>query len=273
MALTTPQLRAEYAPACAPQGDIFLPAWTALDSILRLYAYAPRSHDTGFYVCRPITGGKGHSLHSYGPGGTITFWNGLQRSTGLALDLNWQLNPYSGSGQNRLITDMPPAMVGDILTIRTNSNAQVFGWGGNYRTIKDPMHYEIVCRKRDLLSGINPKTVKGYTPAVTPGPPRVLKTGMEGGDVQLAQLMYNMVLWAFHWREDWDHNGQGLTDDGQYGPKTQKAMQGWERWFRDRQLRTGKTDGLLTPDGYLTVPSWHALEFDVNQAKKYLGVR
>ncbi len=42
-----------------------------------------------------------------------------------------------------LDTDMPMAMVNDVLAIKTKSGKTVFGWGGHYRNHKDAMHFEI----------------------------------------------------------------------------------------------------------------------------------
>lgn len=84
--------------------------------------------------CRKITGGTGYSLHAYG----------------IALDICWNTNPYGPV----LKTDMPPAMVDEILAIRTNNGQQVWGWGGNYRGNKDAMHFEIVCTPGDIRTGI-----------------------------------------------------------------------------------------------------------------------
>lgn len=36
---------------------------------------------------------------------------------------------------------------------------RVWGWGGNHRTVKDAMHYEIVCTPEDLAGGIDWDTV------------------------------------------------------------------------------------------------------------------
>lgn len=54
-------------------------------------------------------------------------------------------------------------MVDEIVAIRTKSDAPVWGWGGFYRTIKDTMHYEIVCTPADLATGIvNAPTSGGF---------------------------------------------------------------------------------------------------------------
>lgn len=149
-ALTTSQLRAAWGPPCGFGSTRFTfwtgvtvtvdkriaPACKALDDTFKKWGYRPTLPDCGAYVCRQITGGSGYSLHAYG----------------IAIDINWQDNPYSAA--NRTVTDMPPAMVAAIETIRTTNGKPVWGWGGHYRTIKDPMHYEIVCTPADLATGI-----------------------------------------------------------------------------------------------------------------------
>ena len=117
----------------------------ALNECLKAHGYRTRASDTGALVCREKVGGGGTSNHSF-----VT-----------ALDLNWNSNPYG----RRLRTDMPMAMVRDILAIRTTSGAQVWGWGGLWSGNKDPMHYEIVATPRDIATGIR----RGTT-LVTPKP-------------------------------------------------------------------------------------------------------
>ena len=149
MTLTTTQLRAAWAPACKLQhprtitlnGDgrvtvdgRVVDAVLALNDVLKQYSYRTRRGDTGAYNCRKITGGTGYSLHAYGT----------------AIDINWGTNPYG----RRLITDMPPAMVDEILAIRTRNGKQVWRWGGHYTTNRDAMHYEIVCTPADLATGV-----------------------------------------------------------------------------------------------------------------------
>lgn len=150
MALTTSQLRAAWSPACQDKGDPYRAAYAALDAAFEAHDYRPRAGVTGAYNCRSITGGSGYSLHAYGPAKPYAFWTGVKIATSLAVDINWDKNPYGP----RLVTDMPRAMIDDILAIRTNSGAQVWGWGGNYRGNKDAMHFEIVCTPADLATGI-----------------------------------------------------------------------------------------------------------------------
>lgn len=126
-----------------------VPAVLALNNVLTAHRYQTRAADTGGLVCRRKTSGRGMSNHSFGT----------------AVDINWRTNPYGP----RLRTDMPQAMVRDILAIRTNSGAQVWGWGGLWRGNKDSMHWELVCTPGQLASGIR----QAVTVPPVPEPPVV----------------------------------------------------------------------------------------------------
>lgn len=71
----------------------------------------------GAYNCRPIGGTRTPSNHSWG----------------LALDINWTLNPMT----SRLVTDIPGWMV-DLF------ESYGFAWGGRYSGKKDAMHFEFM---------------------------------------------------------------------------------------------------------------------------------
>ena len=218
--LGTASLRSLWAPACKAKGDVYLAAYRALDACLKAHGYAPRAKDTGAYNCRRITGGTGYSLHSYGPADRFTFWNGVRIATALAFDLNWTTNPYG----KRLVTDMPPAMRTAIKAIRTNSGKQVWGWGGDYRTNLDAMHWEIVCSPKDLATGIDPRTVPGYKPPVpaNPGKWQQFAKGATdaaihakgGKDNQVSELQMLLKMLGFF----------RSNVDGSYGPITTSAV-------------------------------------------------
>lgn len=141
-------------------------AYEALDKELKAWNYKPEAHHTGSYNCRPITGGTNYSLHAYRDNGTFIFWTGVKVTMALAVDINWQRNPYGP----RLVTDMPRGMVDAILAIRTNNGKQVWGWGGYYSGNKDAMHFEIVCSPADLATGIRSSSSSAPTPTPTPTP-------------------------------------------------------------------------------------------------------
>lgn len=143
---------------------MLIEAYHALNRCLAAFEYAPRQADTGAFSCRRITGGTGYSLHAYAPGPRFAFFNGTVVNTALAVDINWQSNPYGRS----LVTDMPPAMVAAIKAIRTTNGRQVWRWGGDYAGNKDAMHYEITCHPADLATGIDPTTIPGQEEPMTP---------------------------------------------------------------------------------------------------------
>ena len=140
-------------------------AWQALANVLQADGYDIRTPDTDSYNCREIKGGGGRSLHSYG----------------IALDINWDTNPFQRTPDHRSVvfsnkatqreraedvrlgradTDMTPALINDVLAIRTANGKRVFEWGGNWTSIKDTMHFEIDVTPEDLVTGIDQSTVK-----------------------------------------------------------------------------------------------------------------
>ena len=152
MASTT-LIRSWWAPACqGPWARVALygegtvsvspkivEATHALSACLERWSYESRAADTGAYNCRQITGGTNYSLHAYG----------------IAIDINWQSNPYGPT----LITDMPKGMIEAIKAIRTKNGKTVWRWGGDYTGNKDAMHFEVIAHPNDLATGINPATI------------------------------------------------------------------------------------------------------------------
>lgn len=140
-------------------------AWQALALVMAAHDYRIRRGDTDSFNCRTITGGSEKSLHAYG----------------IAIDINWNTNPFQKTPKRKTVrfstkstqearaadvargradTDMTAAMVQDILDIRTLAGKQVFEWGGNWKSVKDAMHFEIDLSPEDLKLGIDWKTVK-----------------------------------------------------------------------------------------------------------------
>ncbi|HTV70563.1 MAG TPA: M15 family metallopeptidase [Rhizobiaceae bacterium] len=150
-------------------------AWKALEKVLAAHGYDIRIEDTDSYNCRAVKGGGGLSLHAYG----------------IALDINWKTNPYRDHQGRRAPrfssevtqgaraehvrlgladTDMTRDTIIAALAIRTNAGKQVFGWGGNWATLKDAMHFQIEVTPAELAAGIDWSTVP--LPAVrTAAPP------------------------------------------------------------------------------------------------------
>lgn len=160
--LTTEQIRREWAELrCNTAGCFAIPlgdqgarilvhpdnvvVWRWFDQAVRRHRYRVRAADTGSYNCRSITGGTRPSLHAF---------------PGVAVDVNWRSNPYG----TRLVTDLPPALIAEVRGLRTRTGHRVLRWGGDFTSVKDAMHFEIVCTRAQLRSGLS-------IPAVTPAPP------------------------------------------------------------------------------------------------------
>lgn len=230
--LTTAELRTTWAPPCDEsrltvvelvQGvrvrcnEQIVTAAKALGRVLEAHRYDVRSADTGGYNCRQITEGSGHSLHAFG----------------IALDINWNTNPFRKD--NVLVTDMPKVMVRNILRIRTNNDMQVWRWGGNYRTVKDAMHYEIVCAPEDLAGGIDWDTV--HQPALRPDAPHQWPLVQRGDRGPAVEKLHDLLGVA----------AAGDPDYGIFGPRTDSAV-------RDYQQTHG-----LDVDGRVGRQTWTAL--------------
>jgi len=232
--LTTSQLREAWAPACnVPLARVEVvqgvrvqchakvaTAVQALGRVFEAHGYVVRAGDTGAYNCRPITNGSGHSLHAFG----------------IALDVNWNTNPFRKD--NVLVTDMPAAMIANVRRIRTATGARLWGWGGDYRSVKDAMHFEVVCAPADLAQGIDWDTVK--QPELRAGKPHrwpFVQRGDRGPAVERVQVMLGVAR-------------KGDPGYGTFGPKTEAAV-------REYQHAHG-----LEVDGRVGRQTWTALLTD-----------
>jgi flagellum-specific peptidoglycan hydrolase FlgJ/peptidoglycan hydrolase-like protein with peptidoglycan-binding domain len=152
-------------------------AWLALAQVLGRHDYKIRDLDTGGYVCRKITGGNQPSLHSYG----------------IAVDVNWQTNPYLKTSNRRPVrfssattqeqraldvrhdradTDMTQAMIDDVLEIVTNEGKTIFAWGGDFQTNKDCMHFQLDVSPKELAQGVDwTRLGRGEAELPEPGEP------------------------------------------------------------------------------------------------------
>jgi hypothetical protein len=261
-------LRAEYGPDCAQAGQLVTltmfgggritvntltaDAFRALNACLVRNNYPARPNDTGAMNCRKITGGSGLSAHAFG----------------IAADFNWDTNGY---GPN-LVTDMPQGFRNDGKGIRTNSGEYVFRWGGDYSGNKDAMHWEVICTKADLRTGINPATVPGGyalpppppgVPAVIPGQavPGTWRMGDHGEALKFIQAMMNIVSDAFKL-------GMPVAIDGQFGPATFAKTDEIQKFCRGMQQLAGEKDPskLLADDGIIGPSTCGAIGFWVKAA-------
>lgn len=195
-------------------------SFQALDAVMRTFGYVPRSNspgawETGAYNCRKITNGSGFSLHAYG----------------IAADINARTNPYG----KRLITDMPLAMVAAIKAIRTREGHAVFRWGGDYRSNKDAMHYEVVASPREVASGIDWSTVVAQPPDQTDA--RTWPT-LRRGDRGQAVVELNRLL---------AEAGFSDTNPTLFGRATVVAVRGYQ------------SSRKLTVDGIVGLQTWTSL--------------
>lgn len=111
-------------------------AWSALAEVMAKWCYKIWVTDTDSYNCRTVIGGTRKSLHAYG----------------IAVDVNWNTNPYKRHLVRRPVrfsgkatqaerawdvkhdladTDMLEAMIVDVRNIKTGDGSLVFTWGGN----------------------------------------------------------------------------------------------------------------------------------------------
>ena len=196
-------------------------AFQALDAVMRSFRYVPRANgpgawETGAFNCRKITGGTNWSLHAYG----------------IAVDINARTNPYG----KKLITDMPFAMVEAIKAIKTKNGVGVFRWGGDYRTNKDAMHYEVVASPKEMSSGVDWSTVSMEPP--NPADPRTWPTLRMGDRGPTVEKLHGLLAEA------------GFTDVNEgrsFGAKT------------DQTVRDYQNSRRLDVDGIVGLQTWTSL--------------
>jgi hypothetical protein len=191
-----------------------VPAFQAMETVILFFGYTVRKRDTGSYNCRVIKGTATSSAHSWG----------------IAIDINWESNPWL----TKLVTDLPRAMVDAICAIKTAGGIQVWRWGGDWdgrpdtpHNKYDAMHFELVCTPAELTAGPLkvPDLIRDVVPVFRP----VLKLGCTGEHVTELQKLLGVVgpdtfgpktfaaVVAFQRK----HN---LTDDGVVGPRTWELL-------------------------------------------------
>lgn len=217
-------------------------AWVALAQVMANHDYRIRPADTDSYNCRRITGGTGLSLHAYG----------------IALDVNWDTNPYLKTPDGRKVrysnrrsqdargadvrsgtsdTDMTSAMIDDIRAIKTVDGKAVFAWGGDFRTSKDAMHFQIDLTPAEMQRGIDWST---HTPTVvvveaTPAANAFVKRGDLGPEVEYYQRKLARLSPTFPG-----------TPDGKYGKDTAASVLAFQR-SRTPVVREGLRGEIIGP--------------------------
>lgn len=201
-----------------------LEAYCLLGAVFVAHGYVVRR--IGCYNCRRITGGSSFSSHAWG----------------ISVDINDDTNPYR---LDRLVTDMPRAMIADVVAIRTRAGVQVWRWGGDWdgnptteNSNYDSMHFEIVATQDELQAGFSasvPSTAPTGHPAGEPPPVRAWPKIQHGADGP-AVLMLQSLL------------GLDRTSGaGHFGPRTEMAV-------RMYQSSRG-----LVADGIVGLATWTAL--------------
>jgi len=161
------------------------------------------------YDNRPIRNGTAPSFHR----------------GGLALDLNAPLNPYRADG-----TPGPHQMPDSVGDIARNLGME---WGGDWRSPKDYMHFEIHASPKqvhDLIVANQPHPSAPHFEAYQHMSPakygtRTLRLWNAGDDVRFVQ--------------NWIGSTAAGAPDGYFGPKTQDGV----RWYQ--HMRGLPVDGIV----------------------------
>jgi hypothetical protein len=219
----------EGGPKCQINAAI-LEAFCQLGAVFVRHGYVVRR--IGAYNCRKITGGTTMSAHAWG----------------IAVDINDDTNPYR---LDRLVTDMSPAMIADVLAIRTRDGVHVWRWGGNWdgdpdtpHSNYDAMHFEMMATPAELARGFTadmPTAATASTVGASSIPvPRVvpvrawprIRRGDDGDAVKFFQSLVGL---------------ERASGAGHFGPRTEAAAREYQR-----------SRGLFV-DGIVGLATWTAL--------------
>jgi peptidoglycan hydrolase-like protein with peptidoglycan-binding domain len=225
-------------------------AWQALHAVVQAHEYEIRPDETHGYAQRNIKGTSTKSLHAFG----------------LAIDINAPTNPMRETPDRRKVrfsgkptqrerardvvlheadTDMTPAMIADILAIRTKNGKQVFGWGGNWNTRKDTMHFYVDVPPADLETGIDWSTVRATSRELGDPWPELDRGGswqdmrgnwgefdMASGFDELAPRVMERLIADFDLTPE---QAAGIV--GNLGAESGlKAVLGWAQWTGPRRV-------------------------------------
>lgn len=205
-------------PKCHIRREI-RPAYIELGSVFLRHGYVVRR--IGGYNCRKITGGTSHSSHSWG----------------ISVDVNDDTNPYR---RDKLVTDMPYAMIEDVYRVKTLGGVQAWRWGGDWdgrpgtpNSNYDAMHFEIVATPVELARGFAAAVLPDHSAAAHEKFYPVIRQGAVGPAVTELQRLLGM-----------ERLGAGA---GKFGPRTHQTVQAY-------QASRG-----LDPDGIVGAATWTAL--------------
>ncbi len=189
-------------------------AFTQLGAVFLRHSYIVRR--CGGYNYRQITGGTSLSSHSWAT----------------SVDVNDDTNPYR---RDKLVTDMPRAMILDVYAICTVAGVQVFRWGGDWdgrpevpNSNYDTMHFEIIATPEELAAGFISSAPDPTMPVRWP----VIRRGAVGPAVTTLQFMLGM---------------ERVSGLGTFGPRTEQAVLLYQR-----------SRGLVV-DGIVGAGTWTAI--------------
>lgn len=210
----------------------------ALAAVMFHHGYKFREMSGGTLSCRKITGSSKTSLHAHG----------------VAIDFNPSKNRYRrqfgpvGFGRQ---TDMSPEMIHDIETkILTLTGKKVTQWGGRWRNIKDPMHFQpSQVSRTQLEKGINFTKVPGWGNYLAwENGEQMIAVGDTGKTVSKIQKGLN------GWNKLNGNIQQTLVVDGVYGVKTMDLVSAYQK--AADLPRTGSVDGITMALLMEYVPDW-----------------
>lgn len=199
-----------------------------LEATVALGYNLDRDKDDWGFACRAIRGSSSPSNHSWG----------------LAIDLNAIYNPMT----SKLVTNMPPEMV-------QLWKALGFGWGGDYVSRPDAMHFEFLGtpadakRIRDNLAklGTTPPAPKNPMPKLT----RTLwKRSTPGQDIVVMKVLFAAVGYI-----GWVGQ-QSAKDQQTFGWGTEAEVKRFQQNIRDFF-----GDKTINVDGIVGSKTWKWLEF------------
>jgi len=190
--------------------------WAAVAAVLNAFEYKVHppypEGDTGAYNCRQVTGGTSMSPHAWG----------------VAADINWKTNPYIRTPDRRKInwqtdTDMSPAMIEQVRRITTANGQRAVWWGGDWVTIKDAMHFQVIATPAEIATGI-------VTPPL-PGVPVPGATWKKPGDDVIttadATAALTYMSGAAYWQSLFDSaDDEALIKTGQLADRAMVLREG-----------------------------------------------
>lgn len=196
---------------------------------------AKKIYSVGTCNCRKTTGGHSWSCHA---------WCG-------AVDLDPAQNPFTSG---KLITNFPPEFVACF-------KEQGFGWGGDWNSVKDAMHFSIATNEG---GNVKPETYdpklsekaaaawKALTGGTTPVPPPPTAPGTPAPKWNPSWAPFELDRPAMHstqiktWQARMAKRGWTIAADGYYGQQSYTVCMAFQR------------EKNLTVDGIVGPKTWKA---------------